>query len=207
MTYQSSRTIKLLPKNNKRSKLSVRGRFFTTMITLIVLIESLSGFIFHRHLSNWLYQETLDQSIIATESIAQQLSQELVSQTDLAVPLEAIGPQLAKQLTWLSHIAKSSDSRLSLVSLKGKLLLDTSLASIETIQSDPHQQMPEIHDALQHRIGISRRYSKIMMQDSIYVASAIKDEKGQVIALIRLAKSSSVLDQQLDHLGQVLLDL
>ena len=211
MTNQSPTTLKLLPTSKKRAKLSVRGRFFATMITMIVLIESLSGLIFHRHLSDWLYQETLDQSIIATESIAKQLSEEFVTELGWSLPLSTINTNLARRLNWLSHIAKSSDVRLSLLSLEGELLLDTGLSSAQISQSNRSEQKsklnktPEVRDALKGVLGISRRYSTAMEQDLIYVASLIKDKHGKAIALIRLAKSSNILDQQLNHLGQVLL--
>ena len=98
-----------------------------------------------------------------------------------------------------------------LLSLEGELLLDTGLSSTQISQSNRSEQKPklsktpEVRDALKGALGISRRYSTAMEQDLIYVASLIKDKQGKAIALIRLAKSSNILDQQLNHLGQVLL--
>ena len=56
-------------------QLSVRGRFFSTILAIILVMELLSGIAFHRHLTQWLFEHTVKQNEQATIAIIQQLKE------------------------------------------------------------------------------------------------------------------------------------
>jgi two-component system phosphate regulon sensor histidine kinase PhoR len=85
----------------------------------------------------------------------------------------------------LKQIAKISDSRVTLIDVRGKVLADSEK---EAAVLENHLNRPEVQEARLKGMGRSVRFSSSIGVDMLYVAIAIKD--GQEIAgYIRLARS------------------
>ena len=175
------------------TQMSVRGRLFTIMLTLVLLTELGSGLAFQSHLSSWLFNEVIKRHSKAATEIAQELKQ---------VPLE---PHLLSQQLWLVRVAATLGARLSVISKEGTLLFDSTLATERWRTPPLHQVRPEVQQILQGaKNGHARRHSTTVHTDLIYVTSAIADGQGNLKGVVRLAHPAARLDTQLKHLNQVL---
>ncbi len=200
-------------KPHWRPHLSVRGRFFSTMIALIILIELVSGLVFHQHLSRWLSEQTIRQSAEASEVIAQQLI-EIGSTSRFDSTSESHQPEshqpvferiLQGENSWLRRVSKTLDTRLTVISKRGTVIFDSVSSPNPSYSPALSEQMPEITSALEGELGISRRSTVRGEPDLIFVATPMVNIKGDVIGVVRLAKSSRSIEAQLNYLDRVIL--
>ena len=174
------------------AQMSVRGRLFTTTLALIIMVELVSGVIFQGHLSTWLFNEGVARRKLSAEKIAGELTLRSLDFSDSTHQAS---------LSRLSHVL---EARISVIHIDGKLIYDSELTPAQLKSVELYHERPEVISALKSGLGSSRRHSITTNDDLIYVAIPIKTSQGKILGVIRLATPAVRLDEQIDHLNQVL---
>ena len=177
---------------SKIAQISVRGRLFMTTLALIIMVELVSGVIFQGHLSTWLLDEGVARRKLSALKIADQL-----------IPVNLTPSTLERQV-WLTQMSQVLEARISVIDLNGKLVYDSALKTNRLQHVESHHDRPEVVSALKLGMGSSRRYSTTIGADLIYVAVPISPKENNVTGIVRIATPAARLDEQIDHLNQVL---
>jgi len=86
----------------------------------------------------------------------------------------------------LKEIANGSDTRVTIIDKDGQVLADSNYA-ISIMEN--HGNRPEIIQAKREEIGTAIRYSTTLGQEMLYVALLIKSPTGEILGVVRTAKS------------------
>jgi two-component system phosphate regulon sensor histidine kinase PhoR len=121
---------------------------------------------------------------------------------DLTIRAILVEKQIAARMTPLDaaavdavckEIGKNSATRITIILPSGQVVGD----SRETPRMmDNHANRPEIAAALRGKIGLSRRYSKTLMQKMMYVAIPLQQDKS-IQGVIRVSLPTTSIDREL----------
>jgi len=108
------------------------------------------------------------------------------------------GPELD---AYVKERGKEIRARVTVVDTDGKVLADS---DVDPATMENHRYRPEVAEALEGRIGRSRRFSYTVEQHMLYVGLAI-DSGGQTLGVLRLSYFTRSIDVLLGRLRQTLL--
>jgi two-component system phosphate regulon sensor histidine kinase PhoR len=108
---------------------------------------------------------------------------------------------LEKASRHLNQVAKTSNSRITLIDARGEVFADSEK---EAALMDNHFNRPEIQEARVRGTGKSIRFSDTLGIDMLYMAVAVKDEKN-VSGYVRLARPLHEVQNVIDRVYQYML--
>lgn len=181
--------------------MSMRARVFTTMLLLVLLIELISGLMLYRYLTWSIYENSVDQDARSCQTLASQLIDSSASSSFEG----GLNDLLEKRDRWLKRSSRTLESRISLIDLKGSLIFDSEPSLTQLSDSSSYLDRKEIKLLSSNRFGVSRRSVSDQSADFSFIACKIFDPSQAHIGYLRLAKSTDLLDQQLDNLSRVIL--
>lgn len=85
---------------------------------------------------------------------------------------------------YVESIGRETGTRITVIATDGKVLADSESAPD---LMDNHKNRPEIRQALNGKVGYSRRYSATMKEKMLYVALPIKNN-GNIVGVLRLSR-------------------
>lgn len=97
-------------------------------------------------------------------------------------------------------LGTAGDRRITVINTSGKVLADS---HEDPTQMDNHSNRPEIITAMNKQVGSKVRFSNTLEQNMMYVAIPLT-EQTEVVAVLRVAKSVSAINMQLDKIGNKL---
>jgi two-component system phosphate regulon sensor histidine kinase PhoR len=106
-----------------------------------------------------------------------------------------------KALEHLNQVAATSKSRITLIDARGKVFADSEK---DVTLLENHLNRPEVQEARLKGSGKSVRFSASLGIDMLYVATAVKDEKG-IKSYIRLARPLHDVQNVIDKVYQYIL--
>ncbi|KUG22040.1 phosphate regulon sensor protein phor (sphs) [hydrocarbon metagenome] len=106
-----------------------------------------------------------------------------------------------KALEHLNQVATTSKSRITLIDARGKVFADSEK---DVTLLENHLNRPEVQEARLKGSGKSVRFSASLGIDMLYVATAVKDEKG-IKSYIRLARPLHDVQNVIDKVYQYIL--
>lgn len=146
------------------------------IITLVSVM--LVGFLAVLSLRSFYYSEATNDQIVRTRLIQRDLPTDLTS---------ADTKSLNRQLQSLD---KSSEMRITIISPSGEVVADS---EYDSQKMEDHGDRPEFIEAMQGKVGKSRRPSPTLDINMIYVAIPVR-HNGQVNAVLRTSMAASALD-------------
>jgi two-component system phosphate regulon sensor histidine kinase PhoR len=166
-----------------------RTRLFLFYIIGIGLMTILWAFYFIYFEENRVRASWREHELIQAKLVAANFTEEAQLQNPQKVSMT------------VKRIAKEADGRITVVDMEGKVLGDSS-ADYRKLPN--HSDRPEIRTAFSGQIGTSSRYSATLKQRLIYVAYPLR-MNGKIVAVVRIAKEQSTLNQLLIRLRLVII--
>lgn len=133
----------------------------------VIICGALSARILEINYSNDIKQNLISNMKLIKEFIGEQLISD---------------PVLLSQ--YLNEIRSVTNARITVIDVSGKVLADT---ESNAANMDNHASRPEVKQALEGNMGISKRYSDTLKVDFQYVATPIYKD-GNIIGVLRLSK-------------------
>lgn len=164
-------------------------KFFSTLLALIVSAGLLSGAYLEQRLRTW-FDERLQVQMLERVAMARDL-------VELAGDLSGHADKLADRL------GESSSDRVTIIGKNGAVTGDSRLSSKQLRTVENHANRPEIRQALSEGKGVSRRYSRTVQMDMLYVA--LPFERDRARGVVRLSKPLSEVESAVNQLRLVLL--
>lgn len=149
-------------------------------------------------------------SMIPTIWYANQLIKNLAEKstiTDLRSQAVILGQQLEGKLRQMpisarqpvvKRASEALGARITLIAVSGEVLADS---DENPIRMDNHADRPEIREALNNTLGVSRRFSKTLGKRMIYVAYPISD-KGRLSGVVRASRPVAELTDVVRAVGR-----
>lgn len=107
------------------------------------------------------------------------------------------------------ELGKKIEARITIIAKDGIVIGDS---EHDPATMENHAGRPEVIEAISKGIGKSRRYSTTIKKDLFYVAVPLKDERGEVKAIVRMAlplsfieKAFSSIKSKIIYLGLILI--
>ncbi len=94
----------------------------------------------------------------------------------------------------MSDLGHQRDTRITFIKLGGEILFD-SQHSAKGMEN--HWDRSEVREALEKPLGISKRLSKTMGREELYVAKAVKQANGDIIGVVRVSLPTDGLNSRL----------
>jgi two-component system phosphate regulon sensor histidine kinase PhoR len=165
-----------------RPRLSLRWR--TALANIVLFIVAIGGLsIYLAQLSTQAVQNTLrDHLLTETRMEAQQINSMLQSGSQ-AVQIEA----------YIRQSAALSGARITVILPDGSVLAESSL---DPNQMENHHSRPEFQQALAGQESTEIRFSDTLASQMLYAAVPV-EQKGQVVAVVRLALPMKQIEEQL----------
>ncbi len=104
---------------------------------------------------------------------------------------------------FIERLGQADEHRFTLILPDGKVLMDS---GADAKRMEPHNDRPEVIDALKYGQGMSQRYSASLGKQMLYLARRVPRE-GPVQAVVRVASPVRTLTRDMDAEDQVLLVL
>ena len=104
---------------------------------------------------------------------------------------------------FFERLGQIGEHRITLILPDGKVLMDS---GVDATRMEPHNDRPEVIEALKSGRGMSQRYSTSLGKQMLYVAQRVPRE-GPVQAIVRVAVPVRTLTHEMDTADQVLLVL
>ncbi len=92
------------------------------------------------------------------------------------------------------EIEELSGTRITIISKDGRVLGDSHR---DPANMENHRTRPEIVTALQNDVGVSTRYSGTLQVSMVYVAVPVKDQNGNIVAVVRASVPVSDVEDAL----------
>ena len=136
-------------------------------------------------------------SISLSEQTYRRIEQSLVSEAHLVADVLAthereIAPEAIE--TEAERIGKTLPARVTLIAGDGTVVGDSMVRGSELATLENHGTRPEVIEARQRGVGISRRYSHTIQTDMLYVAVPVNHPR---ITIVRLALPLTEVQQQI----------
>ena len=172
---------------------SVRGKFFAVSVGLVAVVGLASTVVLESTLRGWL-EERLDERLTEqVRTVAGLVASDLVSDPDASDALA-------------DSVGKAVGSRVTIMTADGRVLGDSEIATDALAAVENHRSRPEVVQALDGKVGMSRRRSATVGADLRYVALAIrKDKGGELSGVARVAYPISEVDATVSRLRQLIL--
>ena len=129
---------------------------------IMTCIFAISMIVIEFHQKN-LLQERMSHELKALSSFSLS-AVEMVSYGFTPEELDSSFDLLADQIAQASHY------RISYFYINGMMLGDSKLDFDQVLLADNHSDRPEIKNAILHEYGLSKRYSKTLQQNMVYLA-------------------------------------
>ena len=101
---------------------------------------------------------------------------------------------------FFERLGQIGDHRVTLIMPDGKVLMDS---GADAARMEPHNDRPEVIEALKSGQGQSQRYSASLGKQMLYLAQRVPSE-GPVQAVVRVAVPLRTLTREIDEANQVL---
>ena len=166
--------------------MSIRGRIFFIILSCLFIGLSLAFIVAERDLS---------------EGLQHQIESELSKQAKILRQSFAESPKVNNYNSLKSQIDSYSDasgSRITLIALDGKVLVDSDIAMDILESLDNHSNRPEVIAAFNNGSGSSKRFSNSIQQDMLYFA--LLDTTSNPERVIRISVTNEYLDRSLASL-------
>ena len=166
--------------------MSIRGRIFFIILSCLFIGLSLAFIVAERDLS---------------EGLQQQIEIELSKQAKILRQSFTESPKVNNSSSLKSQIDSYSDasgSRITLIALDGKVLVDSDIAMDVLESLDNHSNRPEVIAAFNNGSGSSKRFSNSIQQDMLYFA--LLDTTSEAERVIRISVTNEYLDRSLASL-------
>ena len=180
-----------IPRPNRRSRLGVRGKLFVVSLFLISLARIVSGTFLEPALRSWLLGRIEDDLLHRARLAAH------------AVSRFGVGSRPDGLDTLADRLGVEGDVRVSIVQEDGRLVGDSLVSTEQLDRVDDHGDRPEIRQAIAHGKGVSRRHSRTLKTDMMYVAVRVSGAGNVVI--LRVAKPLTDVAQAVSRLRWLLL--
>ncbi len=161
-------------------------QIFPAYITVIIIAIAAVLFFSSREIRKQTIEEKQNDLEIAARVIAERVS--LIENDDIDKYCDQIG--------------KQTNVRITIISLKGKVLGDSEK---QPAAMDTHIDRQEFQDALQSGIGKSVRFSDTVKRYMFYVAVPIRDKNGDIEAVARVSVSNSSVNKIIDKVNDKIL--
>lgn len=172
-------------------KLGLRTKIFLASVVFIVTVSVLSGIYLEGRIRAW-FEENLARDLLARARTAA----ELLTRSDTEYDFQGMDP-LADQL------GEAIDARVSIITHRGAVVGDSSLDPDELATTEPHNDRPEVVQALSAGEGTSKRFSSTLGLPMFYVAKRFgRDESSY--AVVRLALPMQQLGEAVGKLRATL---
>ena len=166
--------------------MSIRGRIFFIILSCLFIGLSLAFIVAERDLS---------------EGLQQQIESELSKQAKILRQSFAESPKVNNYNSLKSQIDSYSDasgSRITLIAIDGKVLVDSDIAMDILESLDNHSNRPEVIAAFNNGSGSSKRFSNSIQQEMLYFA--LLDTTSNPERVIRISVTNEYLDRSLASL-------
>jgi two-component system phosphate regulon sensor histidine kinase PhoR len=169
---------------------SLRFRTAAAYILLIVAAFALLGL---------LIADRLEKDLRRT--IADDIESQARMVESVAQPLFTAGASVGDFQALARQLADGTNSRVTIIAVDGTVLGDS---EAEPSATDNHAGRPEVIQALAGGVGESTRRSSTVSRELTYVAVPVADG-ANVLGVVRVARSSSTVDQTLSHVTRSVL--
>jgi len=139
----------------------------------------------------------------AYNNIKENLYKELALSRDLLEKDHPLDLSIKNMKNSADLIAEDLNTRVTIIAMDGQVLGDSELSYKEIEEVDNHLYRIEVQDALNNGKGESRRYSKTLDEDMLYVAATFGGENTN--GVIRLALPLSEVELISLYLNKLLL--
>lgn len=167
-------------------KLGVRGKLFAVSVGLILAVVLASGVYLQGELRDQL--EARIEAELADYARSAGIALSAAGSADTVAEIDALADRLSGD----------TGTRITVIGADGQVLGDSSLSPSEIGDVDNHGRRPEIVAARSDGRGLSRRYSKTLDDDLMYVAVAF-DHGGEV----RVVRAARTLASVKDAVGRL----
>lgn len=141
-------------------------------------------------------------STSAQSQLLQRIETELIRETNLVAELvmrEVPSPPGATLDADADALGGQLEARVTLIAPDGRVVADSERDGTALFAMDNHGARPEVNEARQAGLGISRRFSTTIQQDLLYVAVPIDHP---TVGFVRLALPLDLIDDQVASLRQ-----
>jgi two-component system, OmpR family, phosphate regulon sensor histidine kinase PhoR len=159
--------------------LSIFWKQFISNFLIILIVLFLFTFLVIGELND--YDKSVTRGMLLS-------SANLVSEV-LERPIQEGNP--AEMQREVQGLYEKTGVRITVIAGNGTVLADSSRNPAEM---ENHSDRPEIKEALSNDVGASSRYSKTLRKEMFYVAVPLKNDSGQVEAVIRTSLPLSALE-------------
>jgi two-component system phosphate regulon sensor histidine kinase PhoR len=166
--------------------MSIRSRIFFIILSCLFIGLSLAFIVAERDLS---------------ERLQEQVESELSKQANILRQSFAESDNRDKSIGLKNQIdsySEASGSRITLIALDGKVLVDSDIATGNLGLLDNHSNRPEVIAAFSNGSGSSKRFSNSTQQEMLYFA--LLDTTADVERVIRISVTNAYLDRSLASL-------
>lgn len=163
--------------------IGIRGKIVLLSLALITAAGLASGIVLEAQLRDW-----LEERLVA-ELVGYAASARVLVERSPAMSIEAIEP-LA------DSVGEAIGARVTVIAADGRVLGDSELSRAEVHTVENHGKRPEVLTALEHGLGVSRRYSTTLRTDMLYVAVPSRVQGG---AAVRVAMPLSEVDALIER--------
>ncbi len=162
-------------------KLGIRGKLFLVSVALVALVVLASGLFLETELRGWL--ETRIETELRHSAASARVAIESSGAPHTVDGLDPLADRLGEAL----------GARVTIVNRDGTVLGDSDLTADEVRAVENHANRPELRDAVKAGFGVSRRYSKTIHTDLLYIAVPFHDGAGLVRVALPLKDVSEVV--------------
>jgi two-component system, OmpR family, phosphate regulon sensor histidine kinase PhoR len=167
-----------------------QGRTFVAVIGVSVVALAVAGGLTLAALRAQLLK-AIERSLVAQTRLAAAL---------LAERIEAGGPAIEPDAE-ADRVGALTHARVTLIGPDGRVIGDSIEPPSALSALDNHRTRPEVVQALQHGVGVSRRHSTTLGTDLMYAAVPVHERQ---IAVVRLALPLTDADEQVAAVGRSL---
>ncbi|PIQ85789.1 MAG: PAS domain-containing sensor histidine kinase [Candidatus Omnitrophica bacterium CG11_big_fil_rev_8_21_14_0_20_45_26] len=154
---------------------------FGAQITFLYLTLFFSTFLLvELYLSHTVKQQTLEHLETSLKTQAHLVD-------DLVLPAVKAHTQKSEIHTLLKNLSAGIDPRITVINADGEVLGDSQRTAEEFIAMDNHRSREEVKGALKGNFTTSMRFSHTLKQEMLYAAQPLRNEKGDVLGVVRFA--------------------
>ncbi len=175
-------------------RLGVRGKLIIISVCVIAVALLISDLVLTSSLDKTMTAQTRSDLMIRTEMAERE-----------ATRLAEATPSSTRD-TWqplATELGQRAKARVTIITLDGVVLGDSSLDSKEVLLIENHNERPEVMEALTQGRGASVRHSSTIGQRMMYVATPFH-RQGLVAGVVRMALPLSQIDQAIVNLRMLL---
>ncbi|MBF0368649.1 MAG: HAMP domain-containing protein [Magnetococcales bacterium] len=171
--------------------IGVRGKLFIVSVLLIFTADLATGFFLENVLRNWIEASIQDDLLRNARGAREMVLQGAVPETIESMDLLA------------DRFGKAIENRVTIIAVDGQVLGDSQL-EVERVRTiENHGNRPEVRQAMQESVGISRRFSTTLRAEMLYVAIPYQHDEGA--GVVRVQVSLKKVDETINRLRLFLL--